>query len=149
MHDLARLGAAERRNIVSDFVEDVFDGLDAEPGIVARMRLGDARAARRSDRPSRSRRGSSSPSSSPTPDFRGRVRAMAQRSADDRAAGGSVGVRAATESPASGTERERRGAAAQLVAEQAGAALAAGIDPAFGRGAPRSSKSSCGLRRSC
>ena len=38
MHDLARLGAAERRNIVADFVEEVFAGLDADPGIAARMR---------------------------------------------------------------------------------------------------------------
>ncbi|MEA2142916.1 MAG: hypothetical protein QOI64_1346, partial [Solirubrobacteraceae bacterium] len=29
MHDLARLSAAERRNIVTDFVDDVFAGLDA------------------------------------------------------------------------------------------------------------------------
>ena len=38
MHDLARLGAAERRSIVADFVEEVFAGLDADPGIAARMR---------------------------------------------------------------------------------------------------------------
>jgi len=64
------------------------------------------------------------------PDFRARVRAMAQRSADDRTAGGSVAVRAATGAPASGTERERHGATAQLVAERAGAAVQAGMDPA-------------------
>jgi DNA-binding transcriptional MerR regulator len=39
MHDLARLGAEERRNIVSDFVDEVFEGLDAEPTIAARMRM--------------------------------------------------------------------------------------------------------------
>jgi DNA-binding transcriptional MerR regulator len=38
MHDLARLGAAERRRIVADFVEAVFAGLDTDPGIAARMR---------------------------------------------------------------------------------------------------------------
>jgi DNA-binding transcriptional MerR regulator len=29
---------AERRRIVAEFVDDVFDGLDADPGMVARMR---------------------------------------------------------------------------------------------------------------
>ena len=104
MHDLARLSAAERHNIVTDFVEDVFGGLDADPGIVERMRMAMPELPEE-------------PTTEQVqawielaelvcdPDFRGRVRAMAQRSADDRAAGGSVAVRAATESPASGSER--------------------------------------------
>ena len=128
MHDLARLGAAERHNIVTDFVEDVFDGLDADPGIVERMRMAMPQLPEE-------------PTTEQVqawielaelvgdPDFRGRVRAMAQRSADDRAAGGSVAVRAATESPASGGEGERHGRARQVVVEAAGAAAQAGIDP--------------------
>ena len=129
MHDLARLGAHERRNIVSDFVEEVFDGLDAEPSIAARMR---SALPELPDDPSTEQIEAWIELAElvADEDFRERVRAMAQRSADDRAAGGSVGVRAATESPASGTERERHAAAAQLVAERAGAAAAAGIDPA-------------------
>ncbi len=129
MHDLARLSAAERRNIVTDFVDDVFDGLDADPGIVERMRLAMPELP---DEPTTEQVAAWIELAElvADPDFRGRVRAMAQRSADDRAAGGSVGVRAATESPGSGSERERHGAAAQLVAERAGAAVAAGIDPA-------------------
>ncbi len=129
MHDLARLSAAERRSIVTDFVDDVFDGLDADPGIVERMRMAMPELPEE-------------PTTEQVqawielaelvgdPDFRGRVRAMAQRSSDERSAGASVAVRAATEAPASGSEREAHGAAAQLVAERAGAAVAAGIDPA-------------------
>ena len=110
MHDLARLSAAERRNIVTDFVDDVFDGLDADPGIVERMRLAMPELP---DEPTTEQVAAWIELAElvADPDFRGRVRAMAQRSADDRAAGGSVGVRAATESPASGSERERHGAA--------------------------------------
>jgi DNA-binding transcriptional MerR regulator len=129
MHDLARLSAAERRNIVSDFVEETFAGLDADPGIAERMRMA---------MPELPEEATSEQVQAwielaelvGDADFRMRVRAMAQRSADDRAAGGSVGVRAATESPASDREREAHGAAAQLVAERAGAAARDGIDPA-------------------
>ncbi len=129
MHDLARLSAAERRNIVTDFVDDVFDGLDADPGIVERMRMAMPELPEE-------------PTTEQVqawielaelvgdPDFRGRVRAMAQRSAEDRAGGGSVGVRAATETPASAEERERHGRAHEAVLEAAGAAVQDGIDPA-------------------
>ena len=129
MHDLARLSAAERRNIVTDFVEETFAGLDAAPGIAERMRMA------MPDLPDE-------PTSEQVqawielaelvgdPDFRARVRAMAQRSADDRASGGSVAVRAATESPGSDRERTAHEATAQLVAERAGAAVRDGIDPA-------------------
>lgn len=133
MHDLARLSAAERRNIVTDFVEETFAGLDADPGIAARMRTA------MPDLPEE-------PATEQVqawielaelvgdPDFRGRVRAMARRSADDRAAGGSVAVRAATESPASEAERAAHGAAAREVAERAGAAVQDGVDPASDAG---------------
>ncbi len=131
MHDLARLSAAERHRIVTDFVDDVFVGLDADPSVVERMRMTMPELP-------------VEPTTEQVqawielaelvgdPDFRGRVRSMAQRSADDRAAGGSVAVRAATEAPASGPEREAHGAAAQLVTERAGGAAQAGIDPASG-----------------
>ena len=131
MHDLARLSAAERRRIVTDFLDDVFVGLDADPGIAERMRMAMPELPEE-------------PTTEQVQawielaelvgddDFRRRVRAMAQRSADDRAAGGSVGVRAATESPGSAAERDAHGAAARLVAERAGAAAQSGIDPASG-----------------
>jgi DNA-binding transcriptional MerR regulator len=129
MHDLARLSAAERRSIVTDFVDDVFDGLDADPGIVERMRMAMPELP---DEPTTEQVQAWIELAELVgdPDFRGRVRAMAQRSSDDRAAGGSVAVRAATDSPAGGSERERHGAAHQAVVKAAGAAAEAGIDPA-------------------
>lgn len=129
MHDLARLSAAERRNIVSDFVDDVFDGLDADPGIAQRMRLA---LPELPDEPTTEQVAAWIELAElvADEDFRLRVRAMAQRSADDRATGGSVGVRAATESPESEGERERHGRAHQAVVESAGAAVQAGVDPA-------------------
>jgi DNA-binding transcriptional MerR regulator len=38
MHRLAQLSDAERRRIVTDFLDEVFAGLDIEPGFEARMR---------------------------------------------------------------------------------------------------------------
>ena len=38
MHRLAQLSDDERRRMIADFVEHVFDGLDIEPGYAARMR---------------------------------------------------------------------------------------------------------------
>jgi len=123
MHDLARLGAAERRNIVADFVEEVFDGLDADPGIAARMR---AATPELPDEPSSQQVAAWIELAElvADEDFRRRIRAMAQRSAADRAAGADGET-----PPATSAAREAHGRAAQAVAEQAGAALAAGIDP--------------------
>ncbi len=124
MHDLARLGAQERRNIVSDFVEEVFDGLDAEPSIAARMR---SALPELPDDPSSEQIGAWIELAElvADEDFRQRIRAMAQRSAEDRGAGGGAGA-----GPGAGAERDAQAArAAQAVAEQAGAALAAGIEP--------------------
>jgi DNA-binding transcriptional MerR regulator len=38
MHRLAKLSDEERRRIVADFLDQVFEGLDIEPGFAARMR---------------------------------------------------------------------------------------------------------------
>ena len=86
MHDLARLGAQERRNIVSDFVEEVFDGLDAEPSIAARMR---SALPELPDDPSTEQIAAWIELAElvADEDFRQRIRAMAQRSAEDRGAG--------------------------------------------------------------
>ncbi len=118
MHRLAHLSDEERRRIVDDFLDEVFDGLDIDPGFAARMRAG------RPELPD-----------DPTPeqvdawielaelvrdeDFRRRIRQMSERHAADRAAGGTQ-----TGDPAA-LQR-----VAALVAERAGAALEAGIDPA-------------------
>ena len=128
MHDLARLGAAERRNIVADFVEEVFAGLDADPGIAARMR---AATPELPDEPSSQQVAAWIELAElvADEDFRRRIRAMAQRSAADRASGAAAAASAAA-------AREAHGRAAQAVAEQAGAALGAGIDPASAHARP-------------
>ena len=65
MHRLAQLSDDERKRIVADFLDEVFDGLDIEPGFAERMRS--ATPSLPDDpRPSRSTPGSSSPSSSRT-----------------------------------------------------------------------------------
>jgi hypothetical protein len=124
MHDLARLSQVERRHIVDDFLDDVLGGLDVDPDLAARMRVA------RPDLPD-------DPSVEQVeawielaklvadPDFRRRIREMSERGAADRAGA------------PDGDGRARAGAAlAPLVAERAGAALAAGIDPRSPRAAP-------------
>jgi len=124
MHDLARLSETERRRIVDDFLDEVLGGLDVDPQLAERMRM------TRPDLPD-----------DPSPeqveawielaelladaDFRARIRAMAERGASDRVA--SQGD----------DERARVGAeVAPLVADRAGAALAAGIVPCSPQAAP-------------
>ncbi len=132
MHDLARLGAAERRNIVADFVEEVFAGLDADPGIAARMR---AATPELPDEPTGEQVQAWIELAElvADEDFRRRIRAMAQRSAQDRAAAAGAGSPAAPAAPAARDAHER---AAQAVGDRAGAALAAGIDPASAQACP-------------
>jgi DNA-binding transcriptional MerR regulator len=116
MHRLAQLSDDERRRIVAEFVDDIFDGLDADPGIVARMR---AATPELPNDPSDPQIEAWIELAELVADdgFRARIRAMAQRSAADRAA------------PDSAAEPAAARAAAQLVAERAGAALGAGIEP--------------------
>ncbi|MFI6514504.1 MerR family transcriptional regulator [Spirillospora sp. NPDC050679] len=40
MHKLARLSDEERRDMINEFVDEVFGGLDVHPGFVAKMRAG-------------------------------------------------------------------------------------------------------------
>ena len=129
MHDLARLGAEERRSIVSDFVDEVFDGLDAEPSIAARMRMATPELP---DDPTTEQVEAWIELAELVrdEDFRRRIRAMAQRSTQERAAGGGTGA------PAEGAERDAHGRAAAAVAERAGAVLDAGIDPASAAARP-------------
>lgn len=116
MHRLAQLSDDERKRIVGEFLEEVFAGLELEPGFVERMR-------------------SAMPElpDDPTPEqvdawielgelvqdpaFKASIRRMSEQHAAARAAGESM-------RPDPGWQ-----AAAALVAEKAGAARAAGIDP--------------------
>ncbi|MGI9097526.1 MAG: MerR family transcriptional regulator [Solirubrobacteraceae bacterium] len=116
MHRLAQLSDDERRRIVAEFVDDVFDGLDADPGIVARMR---AATPELPDDPSDEQIEAWIELAElvADDDFRARIRQMARRSAADRA------------TPAEGPDPATARDAAGVVAERAGAALAAGIEP--------------------
>lgn len=125
MHKLAQLSDDQRRRIIEEFVDDVFGDLDADPGVVAKMR------AAAPDLPE-----------DPTDeqvqawielaelvadeDFRKRVRQMAVRSDAERA----VGTMPEQSDPAVHMR------AANAVAEKAGAALSAGIDPASAEARP-------------
>jgi DNA-binding transcriptional MerR regulator len=121
MHKLARLSAEERRRIVDDFLDRAFDGLDVDPGIVARMR------ATRPDLPE-----------DPTPDqldawielaelvrdedFRRRVRRMAEQ--------GAAGRERTPTDPATAHAIDA------AVVERAGGAISAGLDPGSPAAAP-------------
>jgi DNA-binding transcriptional MerR regulator len=129
MHNLAQLTSDERQRIVDDFVDHVFDGLEVDPALVARMRS--AHPALPDD-----------PSAAQVdawielaglvgdPEFRARVRRMSERHAaesSDHAA--HAGHEGHTDSAAALQN-------AVLVAERAGAAVAAGIDPASAQAEP-------------
>jgi hypothetical protein len=123
MHRLAQLSDDERRRIVAEFVDHVFDGLDADSGIVARMR---GAMPELPDDPSDEQLEAWIELAELVADdeFRAVIRRMAQRGAADRQA-------AAGEPDPADAART-----AQLVVERAGAARAAGIDPAAAAAAP-------------
>lgn len=122
MNRIAQATADERRRIVEEFLDSIFEGIPVDPGFAARMR------SARPDLPD-----------DPTDEqvdawielaelvgdkgFRDRLRAMGQRSSGS-------GSPSATPS---GAEAMRT---ANLVAEKAGAAVAANIDPASPEAAP-------------
>jgi DNA-binding transcriptional MerR regulator len=122
MNRLAQLSDAERRRMIEDFLDDVFRGLDIDPKFEQGMR------SAMPDLPEE-------PTTAQIeawvelaelvaePDFRRRIRQMAQRAAEDRAAGRSVDASAGQ-------------ATAMAVASRAGEAVAAGIDPASAQAAP-------------
>jgi DNA-binding transcriptional MerR regulator len=125
MHRIARLSDDERRRIVGEFVDHVFDGLDADAGIVARMR---AATPELPDDPTDEQLEAWIELAElvADEDFRAKIRAMAQRAADDRRAG------AGAPDPDPGAAQR----VAALVAERAGAAAAAGIDPSSAAAGP-------------
>ena len=117
VHELARLSAEERQRILDDFWDEVFAGLDVDPDFAARMRSARPELP---DEPS--------PEQVEAwvelarlvedPGFRARVRAMSE---------GQAGA-----PPVPGEARRQ----AQLVADKAGEALRAGIDPAAPEAGP-------------
>ena len=123
MNKLAQLSDAERRRMIEDFLDDVFRGLDIDPRLQRGMR------SAMPDLPEE-------PTTAQIeawvelaelvaqPDFRRRIRQMAERAAEDRAAGRS-------------DDDARAGqATTAAVASRAGEAVAGGIDPASSAAAP-------------
>lgn len=114
MHQLARLSEDERRRLTGDFLDAVFGGLDAAPAFAGVMR---SMTPELPDNPEAEQVQAwvELAEMSLAPGFRAAVRRMAE----DQAA----------EQPRSDVTTPRRDIAA-VVRDQAGTALAAGIDPA-------------------
>jgi DNA-binding transcriptional MerR regulator len=121
MHKLAKLSDEERRQIISDFYDEAFDGLDIDPGFAAKMR---SAMPELPDDPSPEQVDAWVELAELVrdPDFRASVRGMAQRHAADLASGADRG------------DSESWQQAEVAVNERAGAAVAAGIDPASAEG---------------
>ncbi|MDH6144921.1 DNA-binding transcriptional MerR regulator [Kitasatospora sp. GP30] len=113
MHRLAQLSDAERRSIISDFVEEVFAGLDANPALVAMMR---AAMPELPEEPTVEQVEAwvELGELAQDPDFRAAVRRMAEYQAAERAAGDTTGLHHEL---------------TQAVREQVGRALTDGLAP--------------------
>jgi DNA-binding transcriptional MerR regulator len=118
MHKLAQLSDDQRRRVIEEFVDDVFG--DADPGPVGKMMRTAAPDLPDDPTEEQVQAWIELGELVADEDFRRRCREMAQRSAADRATSG------ASEQ----SEPEVHMRAANAVAQKAGAALAAGIDPA-------------------
>lgn len=109
MHRLAQLSDSERRRIVAEFLDHVFDGLEIDPAFEARMRAA-APALRDDPSPEQVDAWIELAELVQDADFRARIRSMSEHGAA---------------SPPPGDMQ----AAAELVSSRAGAALAAGVAP--------------------
>jgi DNA-binding transcriptional MerR regulator len=115
MHNLAKMSEEERNRILSDFYDEVFGGLDIDPAFEERMRS--VRAELPDDpSPEQVEAWIELAELVQDPGFRQRVREMSEAHSAVRQAGEEVEA-----SPGNGFEL--------VVAERAGAALAAGVDP--------------------
>ena len=117
MHKLAQLSDDERKRIVAEFLEEAFDGLDMEPGFAARMR---SAAPELPDDPTPEQVDAWIELAElvQDPAFKASIRRMSEQHSAARAGGESMEPQPDWQ------------AAATLVAERAGAARAAGVDPA-------------------
>jgi DNA-binding transcriptional MerR regulator len=113
MHELATLTAEERRRIVGEFIEEVFAGLPEEAGVRARMEAAPPDLPE-DPTPAQVTAWVELAQLVRDPDFRTRVRGMAER------AGAGPAEPAFGRSPVAG----------KAVGEHAGRAAAAGVDPA-------------------
>ncbi|MFJ5224905.1 MerR family transcriptional regulator [Streptomyces sp. NPDC088400] len=120
MHRLAKLSDSERQRLVTDFIDDTFGGLDANPEFVAMMRsampqLPDDPA------PEQVEAWVELGELCQDTDFRAAVRRMAEHQAAERAQGDTTGLHHDLTT---------------AVREQVGGALAAGIQPTSDQAAP-------------
>lgn len=124
MHKLAKLSDAERRRIIEDFVDVTFEGLDADPRFVSMMR---SAVPALPDDPTAEQVDAWVELAELVRDdgFRASIRRIAEGYAADRAAGS-----AELDDP------ERAQQFAQAVADHAGPAQAAGLDPASAEARP-------------
>jgi len=114
MHKLAKLSEDERRRLIGDFLDTAFSGLDADAEFAA---ITSSMTPELPDNPETEQVEAwvELAELSQDPDFRAGVRRTAEHHAADRAEGATTGL--------------RRDPAA-MVRDQAGPALAAGLDPA-------------------
>jgi DNA-binding transcriptional MerR regulator len=115
MTRLAHISDDERKRIVEDFLDDVLGGLEIDPGLEARLR-GGLPEPPDDPAPEQVEAWIELAELVRDPDFRARIRQMAEAGAAERAEG---------EAP----DGEAMRRAAALVAERGGAALEAGIEP--------------------
>jgi DNA-binding transcriptional MerR regulator len=121
MNKLAQLSAQERQQIIDDFLAEVFDGLDAAPGLVAQLRK--ARPDLPDDpAPEQVDAWVELAGLVQDPQFRRRIRAMAEHGAQPRESAGD-------------DEHAQAAGFAARVREHAGAALARGVAPGSAEGA--------------
>ncbi|MGW5667771.1 MerR family transcriptional regulator [Micromonospora sp. NPDC003776] len=120
MHKLAKLSDDERRRLISDFIDDTFGGLDANPELVAMMRsampdLPDDPTPEQVDA------WVELAELSQDPDFRASVRRMAEYQAAERNQGDTTGLHHDL---------------TEAVRDRVGQALAAGVAPTSPQAAP-------------
>src|SRR5436309_8245119 len=123
MNKLAQLSDAERRRMIEDFLDDVFRGLDIDPKFEHAMRSAMPDLPEEPDT-AQIEAWVELAELVAQPDFRRRIRQMAERAAEDRAAG------------RSGDDARAGQATARAVASRAGEAVAARIDPASAEAGP-------------
>jgi DNA-binding transcriptional MerR regulator len=123
LNKLAQLSDAERRRMIEDFLDDAFGGLDVDPKFEQGMR---SAMPELPDEPTTAQVEAWVELAElvAQPDFRRRIREMAERAAEDRAGGGADDYARAGE------------VTARTVASRAGEAVAAGTDPASAEAAP-------------
>lgn len=120
MHRLAKLSDEERQRLVTEFIDDTFGGLDANPEFVAMLRSATPQLPEDAT-PEQVEAWVELAELCQDPDFRASVRRMAQRQAEERADGDTTGLHHAL------TEEVR---------DRVGAAIAAKIAPDAAEAAP-------------